>query len=78
MVNYHNPVTITQDFSACPFLSGFRGWQPVDWLVPSTAGVVRFWHLVNGIFMWVAAGVFFRASLPSRPYLTTQLDPRFY
>jgi hypothetical protein len=51
MVNYDNPVTIAQELGACAFPSGFRGQQSVDWLVSSTAGLVKLWHLVDGIFM---------------------------
>jgi hypothetical protein len=50
MVNFDDPGTIANQFGAYSFPSGFRGQQP-DLLVGHLEGVVKLWHLTDGVFM---------------------------
>jgi hypothetical protein len=50
MVNYHDPVTVAQDYGAYAFhrsqeiAARFTGWS-------LTEALVNFWHVVDGIIM---------------------------
>jgi hypothetical protein len=54
MVDYHNPVMIAREFSAYVFPSGITTSSPIDRSVFSTAEIVNFWHVADGIFMYVS------------------------
>jgi len=54
MVNYHNPITIAHEFGAYTLPSRSGPCRPTNWSVFSTAAVLKFLHVVNGIFMWVS------------------------
>jgi hypothetical protein len=74
MVDYHNPVTIAREFSAYVYLSGVRTFSPIDRSAFSTAGIVNFWHIVDGIFMYVSLPGPYSFSLQHlRDYSTTAL-----
>ena len=52
MVNFQDPATIAGDYGAYAFLSGFRLQVAARFLtIFSTVALVKFWHVVNGIFM---------------------------
>jgi hypothetical protein len=64
MVDYHNPITVAQEFSAYVFSSGAETCSPINrWSVFSTAEMVNFWHIVSGIFMYVSLPSPYRLSL---------------
>ena len=60
MVNYSDPVTIAQEFGACPFPSRSRSRRSTNSSVISTVALVKLWHVVDGIFMCVSLS--YRAS----------------
>src|SRR6266478_3190116 len=53
MVDYSDPVTIFREGSAYVFPSGAGICSPTNRSVFSTAALVNFWHVVDGIFMYV-------------------------
>ena len=60
MINYHNPVTIAQEFGACPFCrtsgtsSPLTGWPPQRWSREILAP--REWNIYVGLRWRVLLG----------------------
>ena len=74
MVDYHNPVTVAQEFSAYVLPSGAGTCSPINRPVFSTAEIVNFWHIVDGMFMYVSLPSPCRLSIqPLRDYSITAL-----
>ncbi len=73
MVDYHNPVTISREASAYVFYSGAGTCSPIKRSVFSTAAIVKFWHVVDGIFMYVTLPAL--AALASSLNVTAQPRP---
>ena len=69
MVDYHNPVTIAQEFSAYAFPSGAGTCSPINRSVFLTEKILNLWHLVDGVFMYVCLAP---TALTSSLYVVTQ------
>jgi hypothetical protein len=66
MVDYNNPATIAREQSA----HVFSACSPINWSVFSTAAIVHFWHVVDGLYMYVSLPGL--CAFASSIYVTTQ------
>lgn len=69
MVNFHDPVKIARDFCAYPSPPGSGAWTQSTCRF-FTVSLVKLWHTVDGLFMWVCPA--------SWSFGITQPDPLFY
>jgi type IV secretory pathway TrbD component len=53
MVNYRDPAKVARDLCACALSSGSRALALIHLTLFFTGTVVKLWHTVDGLYMWV-------------------------
>ncbi len=69
MVNFRDPAVEAMDNCEYGFIAAYGIWEHGEWIFFPKVILLKFWHVVDGLYMWVSLPRFcsYTASLTQGP-----------